>query len=104
MHELTSVPRYLASFSCLGSTCPDTCCGGWNIHVDEATHERWQTIRLHQDAPLLAASTQPVQADEHHGDGVRALVKKTSDGHCVLLTDDKLCPVHTKLGEDGAAA
>ncbi len=100
MHELTSVPRYLASFSCLGSTCPDTCCGGWNIHVDEATHERWQTIRLHQDAPPLAASTQPVLADEHHGDGARALVKKTSDGHCVLLTDDKLCPVHTKLGDE----
>jgi lysine-N-methylase len=99
MHELTSVPRYLASFSCLGPTCPDTCCGGWNVHVDEATHERWQTIRLHKDAPPLASSTRPVRADERHGAGVRALLEKTPTDHCVLLTQDKLCPVHANLGE-----
>jgi lysine-N-methylase len=99
MQELTSVPRYLNSFSCLGSTCPDTCCGGWKIEVDKATHQSWQTIRLHKDAPPLAASTQPARADPQHAEGARVVLEQTPTGHCVLLTQDKLCPVHMQLGE-----
>jgi lysine-N-methylase len=99
MHELTSVPRYLASFTCVGPSCPDTCCSGWNIHVDAATNERWQTIRLHEDGPPLAARTRQVRADENHGDGVSALVHRAPGGDCAWLTDEKLCAVQSQLGE-----
>jgi lysine-N-methylase len=100
MHELTSVPRYTTSFSCLGPTCPDTCCSAWDVGIDGETHEKWQTISLHKDGPPLAARSRLVPAGESHGVGIRALVDRLSTGECVWLTQDKLCGVQLELGED----
>lgn len=96
---LTRVARYVESFACDGPSCPDSCCSGWPIAVDDATHAKWQTIRLHRDGPPLAARLQP-RSDEDRDAGRQALVQRTPTGDCVLLADDKLCQVHTTLGEE----
>ena len=82
MHQLTSIPRYLVSFSCVGPSCPDTCCSGWDIHVDQPTQERWHTLRLHKEGPPLAARTRSVRAraDGHAADDPGAVVERTPHG------------------------
>ena len=36
------VPAYMKNFSCLGSTCEDTCCSGWTIDIDKKTYEFYE--------------------------------------------------------------
>jgi hypothetical protein len=69
------------------------------VLVDDATNDRWQTIRLHKDGAPLAARTRRVCADENWGAGIAALVDRTPTGDCAWLTEDKLCVVQAKLGE-----
>ena len=44
MHNVS--PEYLQKFECLGTSCSDTCCQGWNINIDKNTHEKYQKIKL----------------------------------------------------------
>jgi lysine-N-methylase len=99
MQELTSVPRYLASFSCNGPSCPDSCCSGWNIHLDAATHQKWQTIRLVDNGPPLASRTRPPPADQAGDADSVAMMERTPSGDCTWLGSDKLCVVQSALGE-----
>jgi lysine-N-methylase len=100
MQELTSIPRYLQSFSCNGPKCPDTCCSGWNVHLDEATHEAWQSVQWLGANQRLAAHLRSVRPEEQQGGGHPALIVRTAAGTCPLLADGGLCSVHTKLGEE----
>lgn len=101
MHTLNSVARYVESFSCDGPSCPDNCCsGGWDMPVDDATQKRWQTIHLHRGGPPLAASVQTVNAEENPEVGKWKMRTRTTNGPCVLLSEDKTCPVHAQLGEE----
>jgi lysine-N-methylase len=96
---LTRVARYVESFSCDGPSCPDSCCSGWPIEVDGATHAQWQTLRLHKDGPPLAAHLQP-RSDEDRDAGKDARLQRTPAGDCLMLADDRLCAVHSTLGEE----
>jgi hypothetical protein len=100
MQELTSTPRYLQSFSCNGPTCPDTCCSGWNVHIDDATFQKWQTIKMVGASQPLAAHTRAVQPHEQQSGGHPALIARTAAGVCPLLADDGLCTVHAESGDD----
>lgn len=33
---------YFDSFECIGSSCVNTCCRGWNISIDQSTYEFYQ--------------------------------------------------------------
>ena len=35
------IPDYYRTFSCIGSACPDTCCGGWQIPIDRRSLARY---------------------------------------------------------------
>ena len=39
---ITTVPDYFDEFHCLAGSCPDTCCGQWEIVVDEAAEARYR--------------------------------------------------------------
>ena len=32
-------PDYYEKFRCIGGACPDTCCAGWEVDIDEETAE-----------------------------------------------------------------
>ena len=36
-------PSFYKSFHCTASACPDTCCAGWNIHIDRKSLENYQS-------------------------------------------------------------
>ena len=48
-------PNYYKEFSCIAGACPDTCCAGWQIVIDDQTLKKYQHFkgpfrnRLHND-------------------------------------------------------
>ena len=35
-------PDYYRQFTCIGGECPDTCCAGWEIVIDDKTLEKYK--------------------------------------------------------------
>jgi len=87
---LTRYPDYYDQFQCLAGSCPDTCCGLWNIVVDPESRARYTAM----DGPLgdrLRASMTVV-------DGEDCIVPV--DGRCPMLTEDNLCAIILEKGPD----
>lgn len=68
-------------FSCLAGACPDTCCSGWQVDLDDETAEKYKAF------PGVL------------GDEIRDRLVSTEDGcsfrmdgkRCPFLNDDNLC-------------
>ena len=86
----TRVPDYFDEFHCLAGSCPDTCCGQWEIVVDPAARARYLSMPGPLGEQIRAALTTV--------DGEDCMVLR--DGRCPLLTEDGLCPIVSQLGED----
>ena len=76
------------AFRCLADRCPDTCCAGWEIPVDDESIARWQRLPLPW-REKMTVSTEWV-------DGERQL--KRQNGRCVLLNENKLCDLYAACG------
>lgn len=83
-----SKPCYYHKFQCLADNCPDTCCSGWQIIIDEASLERYGAlkgdfgIRLKNGIDWLEDSFLQRQKQ------------------CVMLKDNGLCEIQLELGEE----
>ncbi len=87
---LTRVPDYFDQFQCLAGDCPDTCCGLWEIVVDEEAKARYLSAEGALGQQIKAALT------TMDGEDCMALV----DGKCPLLTAEGLCPIVMEKGND----
>lgn len=85
------VPHYYDTFSCTGSRCPDTCCVGWMIEIDDASYERFMKM------------------EGEFGERIRRNIIEREDGRffalneqgrCVFLNEDNLCEMVIKSGEE----
>jgi len=85
-----SYPAYYEKFSCIAAACPDSCCAGWCVDVDDAA----------------AAFYRGLPGDL--GDRLRQVLKSTEDGivmeiengRCPMWREDGLCRIHAELGHD----
>lgn len=79
-----------ASFRCIAGACPDTCCAGWEVDLDE------DTLRRYRQLPSAV------------GDEIRSAICQEDDytffrlknGQCPFLNKEKLCRLILALGED----
>ncbi|WP_195269999.1 flagellin lysine-N-methylase [Eubacterium sp. 1001713B170207_170306_E7] len=84
-------PETFNTFRCLAGACPDTCCAGWEVVIDPAAEQLYQSAggaigkRL-RDAMTLDA------------DGDCIFINPT--GRCPFLNHKDLCDIHIALGED----
>ena len=85
-----TVPDYFHDFHCLAGSCPDTCCGQWEIVVDEAAKARYLSVEGDLGRRIRAALT------TRDGEDVMVL----ENGKCPLLTEDGLCEIVLQKGED----
>lgn len=88
-------PDYYEKFRCLAGDCPDTCCAGWDIVIDEESRAFYQTL----PGPLGERIRASITLDE---DGESCF--SVSGGHCPLLTQDRLCAIQLELGEERVCA
>ncbi len=84
-------PSYYEKFRCIGGRCPDTCCAGWEVDVDEDSDAYYRSV----SGPF--------------GERLRASLRKDADGSCFPLTaegncpflrKDLLCDLYIELGEE----
>ena len=80
-------PDYYKEFSCIAGACPDTCCAGWQIVIDEKSLKKYQRLkgpfrnRLHND----------INWKEH--------VFRQYNRRCAFLNDDNLCDIYSEAGK-----
>ena len=88
---LNTYPDYYKNFSCIADKCPDTCCAGWEIVVDEESHEKYKALKC------------------RYAEKIRSLISVDSDGdrvftpcgnRCPFLLDSGLCEMYIELGHD----
>ncbi|MBR6452065.1 MAG: flagellin lysine-N-methylase, partial [Lachnospiraceae bacterium] len=81
-------PHYYNEFSCIADKCPDTCCAGWQIVIDDASLERYE---------------QYVGAfDDRLNEGIdwsEGCFKQDEKKRCSMLNDRNLCDMVLKMGE-----
>ena len=84
-------PSYYRDFKCIASACPDSCCHGWTVDIDEAAAARY----LAMPGSL--------------GDKLRRHLKLESwgwvltleeNGRCPMWREDGLCRIHAEAGEE----
>lgn len=77
---ITILPTFYDDFSCLADRCHHSCCRGWEIDIDPATADLYQSLQT----PL--------------GDLIRNNITTTSEGASFRLTEDERCPFLQKDG------
>lgn len=80
-------PDYYRQFTCIGGKCPDTCCAGWEIVIDDKTLEKYRNYpggfgnRLRNSINFKRKSF------------------KQYDRRCAFLNEENLCDIYTEAGE-----
>jgi len=86
------VPSYFNEFKCIGSECPDNCCAGWGIVIDDASYDKYKSVKGTFGERLKNSITTDV-------DGDRVFTLK-GDKTCSFLNENKLCDIYSEIGED----
>lgn len=81
-------PDYYEDFSCIGGACPDTCCSGWQIVIDESSLEKYR----HQKDGFGNRLRNEIDWKEG--------VFRQYNGDCCFLNEEHLCDIYAELGKE----
>ena len=85
------VPEYYKDFACIGGTCIDTCCAGWEVDVDKKSSAYYKSVEgAFGDRLRSMLVDYPIED--------RFILQE--HGRCPFLNDRNLCDIYTELGED----
>ena len=82
------VPHYYRKFQCTADKCPDTCCAGWQIVIDEDTLEKYHKF----DGPFGNRLANSIDWRE-------GVFHQYEDKRCAFLNEDNLCDIYIEAGE-----
>lgn len=80
-------PHYYEDFQCIADKCPDSCCAGWQIMIDEQTLEKYNQC---EDAFTARIKT---SIDWEEGCFLQ------NNHRCAMLNENNLCDLITAKGE-----
>ena len=86
------IRRYLGnynSFTCTAGQCPDTCCSGWMIEIDDASLEKYALLK---DTNF--------ELFNNKIDWTLDTFIRRENGDCSFLREDGLCQLQRTLGEE----
>lgn len=89
-------------FRCIGPACEESCCGGWQITMDEPTLVVLRGLPDPEVKDVLAASVHrfPVQGAGTQGAGTRfGWIELKRDGSCPFLDAEQWCSLQARHGE-----
>ena len=92
MDKKVVTPDFYQAFTCLAGSCPDTCCKGWDIVVDDETLDFYDSLNDENIKKNLAV--------DEDGDTVLRFV----GGVCPFLTGGGLCDIQSNFGGDKLCA
>ncbi len=85
------VPSYFDKFRCIADKCPDTCCIGWEVDIDEETAEKYTAV----NGALGEKIKKNLVEDET---GCKLFTLCDGD-RCPFLNNSNLCEIHLEAGE-----
>ena len=90
--------RFLNRFKCLAGACPETCCAGWSVPVDETRYAAIGRAMSTSDAEREEyARVFTPQTDKNYRSAALIVLR---DGHtCSLLDEERLCSLQKRYGE-----
>lgn len=83
-------PNYFNEFKCIASNCEDTCCAGWGIVIDDATHKQYLSV----DGEFGERLKNEIYTEDGEN------IFKLKGNNCTFLNENKLCDIYTNLGGD----
>ena len=81
-------PKYYQNFRCIAERCPDTCCAGWQIVIDEESLEKYSNVKSDFGTRLLKS------IDWYQGTFVQY------NRRCSFLNEENLCDIYRELGAE----
>ena len=81
-------PDYYNEFKCIAENCPDTCCAGWQIVIDEDSLQSYANVQGDFESRLKKS----IDWDE-------SVFCQDEEKRCAFLNDGNLCDLYTALGE-----
>ena len=88
---IVKYPVYYKDFKCIADKCPDTCCSGWQIVVDEKTADFYNNLNTG-----FGLKIQSLMYKDNEGD----IVFKNINNRCPFLNDSNLCDIYINIGEN----
>jgi lysine-N-methylase len=89
VHMIYTYPDYYKQFSCIADKCPDTCCGKWQIVIDDDSLEKYEDYNgEYRDE--LRRKVNWKEGVFRHG----------RSGKCAFLRDDMLCDLYIHMGKE----
>ena len=82
-------PDYYEKFKCIAGDCPDTCCAGWQIVIDDDSMKKYQNFNGDYIWKVMACV-----------DWETETFRQDKENRCAFLNKKNLCDLHTNAGED----
>ena len=81
-------PQYYDNFACIADRCPDTCCAGWQIVIDD--------ISLENYGKISGTFGERLQKSIDWEEGIF----RQNQRRCAFLNQENLCDLYRELGAD----
>lgn len=85
-------PTFYKDFKCIAGACPDSCCQGWEVDVDEKSLEYYSS--LSSDLEIKRRIDSVLGKDEFDNTIFTLAPKK----RCPFLNEENLCDMHIAIG------
>lgn len=81
---------FFNEFECIGSECPNTCCAGWSVLVDDKSAEYYKSVEG-EFGDKLRENIQTVE---------KAYYIRGAQKRCPFLDENELCEIYKELGKE----
>ena len=103
---LLRTPDFYDHFLCIGSSCKDCCCIGWELDIDDDTFEYYKSVpgsfgdRLRECMAAADKVSPDAPGDDNlfGDDGGSTMYRLKIDGRCPFLNSKNLCDIVLNLG------
>ena len=95
-HKKFVVPEYMTHFECVGKDCIDSCCVGWNIHIDKKTFKKYENSK---NNTVKSISNKYLVKDNENSEIAYGKLQNLNNS-CPFLNEEKLCKAYDLLGKD----
>ena len=82
-------PDYFNEFRCIAGNCPDTCCAGWQIVIDDESLKKYKKIKGDYIWKVMSCV-----------DWEEECFRQDNDKRCAFLNSDNLCDLYKNVGEE----
>ena len=92
------VPKYMLNFKCVGGSCEDNCCIGWDVDIDKKTYLKYQKV---QEPRMKNEFKKYIHINTNCYDPVvdYAYAALDDSRRCQFLNSENLCMIHKYMGE-----